>query len=205
MQRSSVLPRDEVLRQVTSWLKDQHGIVVVGGLGFENAYALAMVAQRAKSLGIRSIADLMRHTSALTIAGDYEFFGRPEWAALRRAFGLTFKNERTMQAEFMYPAAESGEVDVIAGYSSDGRMARHGLVVLEDPRHAIPPYDAIVLISRKRASDPALLAALRPLIGAIDVTLMRQANLRASAAAASPADAARWVWSEIARRPAQKN
>jgi osmoprotectant transport system substrate-binding protein/osmoprotectant transport system permease protein len=204
MQRSNVLPRDQVLKEVTSWLKDQYGIVVVGGLGFENAYALAMVAQRAESLGIRSIADLTRHTSTLTIAGDYEFFSRPEWAALRRAYGLTFKNERTMQAEFMYPAAKSGEVDVIAGYSSDGRMAQHGLVVLEDPRHAIPPYDAIVLVSRKRANDPALLAALRPLIGAIDVALMRQANLRASMAA-SPTDAARWLWSEITRRAAQKN
>jgi osmoprotectant transport system permease protein len=204
MRRSDVLPRDQVLKEVTSWLKDQHGIVVAGGLGFENAYALAMVAQRAKSLGIRSISDVAPHASALTIAGDYEFFGRPEWAALRRIYDLTFKNERAMQAEFMYPAAESGEVDVIAGYSSDGRMAQHGLVALEDPRHAIPPYDAIILISRKRASDPALLAALRPLIGAIDVTLMRQANLRASAAEASPADAARWLWSEISRNLGQK-
>jgi hypothetical protein len=33
---------------------------------------------------------------------------------------------------------------------------------------------------------------------------MRQANLRASAAEASPADAARWLWSEITRSAAQK-
>jgi osmoprotectant transport system permease protein len=205
MQRRDVLPRAQVLKEVTSWLRDQHGIAVAGGLGFENAYALAMPAQRAKSLSIRSIADLARHASALTIAGDYEFFGRPEWAALRRTYGLTFKSERTMQPEFMYPAAESGEVDVIAGYTSDGRMTRYQLRALDDPRQAIPPYDAIVLVSRKRANDRRLLEALRPLIGSIDVALMREANLRAAAVKASPAGAARRLWDEISRRAGHKN
>jgi osmoprotectant transport system permease protein len=204
MQRRDVRPRAEILKEVRSWLKDRYGIVVAAELGFENAYTLAMPAQRAESLGIRSIADLTRRAPTLTIAGDYEFFGRPEWAALRRAYGLTFKSERTMQQEFMYPAAESGEVDVIAGYTSDGRMTRHRLIALEDPRQAIPPYDAIVLVARKRANDRILLEALQPLNGAIDVALMREANLRATAAEASPVGAARWLWAEIARRAGQK-
>jgi osmoprotectant transport system permease protein len=204
MQRSDVKSRDQVLREVTAWLKERHGITVAGGLGFENAYALAMSAQRAKALGVRTIADLARQAPTLTIAGDYEFFGRPEWAAIRSAYGLKFKTERTMQPEFMYPAAEAGEVEVIAGYTSDGRIARHGLVVLEDPRQAIPPYDAIMLVSPKRASDRVMLDALRPLAGAVEVTLMREANLRATGAEASPAGAARWLWAEIERRSGQK-
>jgi osmoprotectant transport system permease protein len=204
MQRSDTKPREEVLREVTAWLKERHGITVAGGLGFENAYALAMSAQRAKALGVGSIADLARHAPTMTIAGDYEFFGRPDWAAIRGSYGLKFKGERTMQAEFMYPAAEAGDVDVIAGYTSDGRIARHGLVVLTDPRQAIPPYDAIVLVSPRRANDRVMLEALQPLIGAIDVSLMRQANLRATAAQASPADAAHWLWAEIEHRTGQK-
>jgi osmoprotectant transport system permease protein len=204
MGRSDKKSRDEVLQEVTAWLKERHGITVAGGLGFENAYTLAMSAQRAKALGVRSIADLARHAPTLTIAGDYEFFGRPEWAAIRSAYGLKFRSERTMQPEFMYPAAEAGEVDVIAGYTSDGRIARHGLVVLDDPRQAIPPYDAIVLLAPKRANDRAMLDALRPLVGAIDVTLMREANLRATAAEMSPAGVAGWLWGEIERRSGQK-
>jgi osmoprotectant transport system permease protein len=204
MQRNDVKSRDEVLREVTAWLKERHDITVSGGLGFENAYALAMSAERAKAFGVRSIADLARHASGLTIAGDYEFFGRPEWRAIRSAYGLKFKSERTMQPEFMYPAAEAGEVDVIAGYTSDGRIARHGLVVLTDPRQAIPPYDAITLVAPRRASDRAMLDALRPLSGAIDVALMREANLRATAAEASPASAARWLWTEIEKSAGKK-
>ena len=45
---------------------------------------------------------------------------------------------------------------MIAGYTSDGRIAQYDLVVLDDPRHAIPPYDAIVLLSPKRAGDDKL-------------------------------------------------
>jgi osmoprotectant transport system permease protein len=40
----------------------------------------------------------------------------------------------------------------------------------------LPPYDAVVLISPRRAHDARLLAALKPLVGAIDVKTMREAN-----------------------------
>src|SRR5262249_32825155 len=134
------------------------------------------------------------------IAGDYEFFGRPEWAALRKTYGLTFRAQRQMQPEFMYPAAAASEVDVISAYTSEGRVAQYDLVVLDDPRRAIPPYDAILLVAPKRANDRALIDALRPLVGAIDVGLMRTANQRATAGDGSPDAVARWLWEEIARR-----
>ena len=180
-------------------MEEQRRIKLLGGLGFENAYALAMPRQRAQALGIRSIADLARHAPRLTIAGDYEFFVRPEWKALRDAYGLAFRDQRQMQSTFMYTAVAAGDVDVISAYTSDGRIAQHDLVVLDDPRHAIPPYDAIVLISPRKAADPKLIDALQPLIGAIDISLMREANLRA-AQGASPDEVARWLWDEIARQ-----
>ena len=202
MHRSDVLPRAEVLAQTARWLRERHGITLLGGLGFENAYALAMPRRRAEALGIRSLADLSGVAPQLSIAGDYEFFGRPEWRRVREAYGLSFRQQRQMQAEFMYPAVTSGEVDVIAGYTSDGRIAKNDLVVLSDPRHAIPPYDAVLLLSPRRANDQVLAGALRPLIGAIDVELMRAANLRAGDGA-SPSEAARWLWSESERAKAR--
>src|SRR5205085_6968083 len=114
LHRDDVRPREEVLAEVTNWLQERHQIKVLGELGFENAYALAMSRKRAEALGIRSIADLARHAPGLTIAGDYEFFARPEWAAIRKTYGLAFREQRQMQPEFMYPAAAAGEVDVIS-------------------------------------------------------------------------------------------
>jgi osmoprotectant transport system permease protein len=198
LKRTDVLPRAEVLQAVAGWLKAERGIVMLGGLGFENAYALAMKRERALKLGVKSIADLARHAPTFSIAGDYEFFSRPEWKAIREAYGLSFGRERQMQAEFMYQAAAAGEVDVISAYTSDGRITEHDLVVLEDPKQAIPPYDAILLVSPRRADDKAFLAALGALIGAIDVKTMREANARASTGA-TPEAVARWLWERIGR------
>jgi osmoprotectant transport system substrate-binding protein/osmoprotectant transport system permease protein len=200
--RSHMPPREELLDELKNLLAKQN-ITLLGELGFENAYALVMPRQRAEALGIHSIADLASHAATLSIAGDYEFFSRPEWAALQKTYGLAFRNQRTMQPDFMYAAVASGEVDVIAGYTSDGLIAKYGLAVLDDPRHAIPPYDAIVLLAPRRANDQALQAALKPLLGRIDIADMREANLRASGndAASSPEAVARWLWDRIEKHP----
>jgi osmoprotectant transport system permease protein len=202
MHRNDVKPRAEVLDEVARWLRERHGITLVGGLGFENAYTLAMRRARAEELGIHTLADLASYAPRLSIAGDYEFFGRPEWEMIRRAYGLSFREQRQMQPEFMYEAVTRGDVDVIAAYTSDGRIAKDDLRVLDDPKHAIPPYDAVLLISPRRMNDKALADALRPLVDAIDVSLMRAANLRARGgeARSSPADAARWLWRQIERK-----
>ena len=200
MQRSDVLPREQVLKELSAWLDSKHGIRLLGGLGFENAYALAMTRKKADTFGIKSIADLARHADQLTIAGDYEFFSRPEWTALQKAYGLNFRAQRQMQPEFMYRAVASGEVDVISAYTSDGQIASLDLLVLDDPRHAIPPYDAILLLSPKSAHDEKLISALKPLIGAIPVAAMRDANARAAGGNTSADEVARWLAGEIAKK-----
>ena len=195
---SDIKPRQQLLDELKATLKQQN-VTLLGELGFENAYALVMPRQRAERLGIRSIADLASHTATMSIAADYEFFSRPEWAGLRDAYGLAFRAQRQMQPDFMYAAAASGEVDVIAGYTSDGLIAKYDLVVLDDPRHAIPPYDAIVLLAPKRVADEGLRAALQPLLGRIDIAAMRETNLRAAGGggASSPDAVARWLWDKI--------
>ena len=202
LRRTDARPRLDMLAEIRANLQERYAITTTGPLGFQNSYALAMAADRARSLGVRSIADLTDRASQLSIAGDYEFFARPEWQALRTAYGLKFREERQMQPEFMYPAVAQGQTDVISAYTSDGRIALHNLAVLDDPKRAIPPYDAFLLIAPKRFDDQALLNALRPLIGTIDVAMMREANLRAASkdADASPEQAARWLWSEIEKK-----
>jgi osmoprotectant transport system permease protein len=96
----------------------------------------------------------------------------------------------------MYAALAAGDVDVIAGYTSDGLIAKYDLVALGDPKGVIPPYDAVILMAPKRAGDRALQEALRPLIGRINIDAMREANLRAAGGDgnASPEAVARWLW-----------
>jgi osmoprotectant transport system permease protein len=184
-----------MLSELTATLKERFGVELLGPLGFENAYALAMRPERAAALGITTIADLSRHAGELTFGTDLEFLSRPEWTALRDAYGLNFKAQRSYTPTFMYRALESADVDVITAFSSDGRIAAQGLVVLADPLHALPSYDAVLLVSPRRAKDPILRRALEPLIGRISVEEMRQANFMVDRDAdkASPREAARFL------------
>jgi len=199
VRRANTPPREQLLAELSQWLTTTHGIRMLGPLGFENAYALAMPRKKTELLKIRSISDLAAHAGELSIAGDYEIFARPEWAALQTAYGLKFRSQRQMQPEFMYKAVAAGEVDVIAAYTSDGQISTYDLSVLNDDKHAIPPYDAILLIAPKRVQDERLIAALRPLLGAIDVAAMRSANARAANGGTTPGSVARWLSQEIAK------
>ncbi|MEX0776543.1 MAG: ABC transporter permease/substrate-binding protein [Phycisphaeraceae bacterium] len=200
MGRTDVADADTVLAEVTRWLKAEHGIECLGKLGFENAYCLAMKRSQAQELGIRTIADLAAHASELSIGGDYEFFDRPEWKAIRNAYHLQFTQQRKFQSTLMYQAVHRGEVDVISAFSSDGRIAAMDLLVLEDPHQAIPPYDAILLVSPKAATAPGFLDALKPLLGSINDDTMRRANYQVDRGddKRTPDQAARWIEEQIA-------
>jgi osmoprotectant transport system permease protein len=168
--------RRAVLEGLTRELARRDGVTVLGPLGFENAYALAMRRDRAQALGIASLADLARQAPDLRLGADLEFLARPEWKSVSAAYGLRFASQRSYQPTFMYRALAGGDVDVISAFSSDGRIDADRLVVLADPIGAFPPYDAVVLISPKRAGDARLRSALQPLIGTIPVQAMRAAN-----------------------------
>ena len=114
---------------------------------------------------------------------------------MQRAYPIRFAATHAYSPTFMYRALESGQVDVISAFSSDGRIAAEHLTVLTDPRRAIPGYDAILLLAPKRAKDARLVAALKPLVGRIPVASMREANylVDRDRGKVSPEDAARWL------------
>jgi osmoprotectant transport system permease protein len=195
MARKDVVPRAAMNRGIAAWMAAGPGTGLIGSLGFENAYALAMKADAAKARGIASIADLAARAPGLALGADLEFLDRPEWRTIRAAYGLRFRDQRAYSPTFMYRALSSGQADVISAFSSDGRIAADGLVVLTDPKGAVPAYDALLLVAPARARDARFVAALRPLIGAIPVARMRQANylVDRDTAKATPEAAARWL------------
>jgi osmoprotectant transport system permease protein len=199
MKRADVPPRDAQVRAIAEWARAKRGVGLVGSLGFENAYAFAMRGDDARRRGIASLADLAAASPQLKLGADLEFLDRAEWAAIRRAYPMRFASATPYSPTFMYRALESGRADVISAFSSDGRIAADRLVTLSDPRHAIPGYDAILLVAPTRTKDQRFLAALRPLIGHINVAAMREANYMVDRDAnkATPEAAARWLATKV--------
>jgi osmoprotectant transport system permease protein len=196
------VPRAQMFAETTGRLWEEREVLTLGRLGFENAYAFAMRRDRAEALGISSIADLTPIAATLALGSDPELLGRPEWGRVRDAYGLQEMRTRAMDSTFMYAAARDGQVDVVAAYTTDGRIDAFDLVLLDDPLGALPPYDAVVLLSKDAAAHPGVAAALRPLLNAIPAPLMRAANGKVDLEGRTPAEAAAWLDEELRKRAA---
>ncbi len=196
MQRASFPARRPMHIEIEHLLLNEHDVLSLGGLGFENAYGLAMRREHARELGIRSIADLAVHAPTLKFAGDLEFFSRAEWRNVKDTYDLVAGSQDTMDSTFMYQALKDGEVDVISAYTTDGRVDAYNLIVLEDPLQGLPPYDTLILLSPDAQKIPGLIKALSPLVNSITQPAMRNANKQVDLDGLSPAAAARQLRQE---------
>lgn len=201
LNRQDNLPPAEMQRILSTELRKRDGVLVLGALGFENAYALAMRKAAAEKVGIVSISDLSAHAPALRLGSDLEFLSRPEWRSVESRYGLVFAGTKSYSPTFMYRAIADGSADVLSVFSSDGRIAELELVTLTDPRRALPSYEAVILVSPKRARDERFLAALRPLIGSISIERMREANFMVDRDVnkRTPDQAADWLGARLGR------
>ncbi|MEO5844054.1 MAG: glycine betaine ABC transporter substrate-binding protein [Caldimonas sp.] len=160
------------LDELNRWLAPRQLKAVVP-LGFNNTYALAMTAEKARSLGIRRISDLFTPAGAgLSLGLSHEFLQRGDgWPALRKAYGERAAAPIGLDHGLAYDAVAAGRVDVIDVYSTDAKLGRLGLTVLVDDLGFFPKYDAVVLM--RAGVDAAPLAALA---GAIDAATMIAMN-----------------------------
>jgi osmoprotectant transport system permease protein len=204
MKRSEFDSREKTRKQVYDFLHHEFGVVCVGALGFEDAYALAMAPSLAQKWGVRSITDLARFTRErlgrrLKIGGDTTFFELPEWRELKKRYGLKTGDVKIfpMEQTLMYRAMVEDQLDVIAAYTSDGRIKAYKLQLLKDDKEVFPPYDAILLVSPEAARRPGFVDSLKPLIGAIDLETMQEANRRVDEDHESPRLVAAWLLERV--------
>ncbi len=176
MKKKTSGTRQVVLEKMREWLKNEHGILALGSLGFENKYALAMKKENAKRLKIESISDLSGQSAKMVLGSDYDFINRPEWEDIKREYNLKFQSQRTFDPALMYSAVNENKVDVIPAYSTDGRIIDYELILLDDPKNIFPPYDAVILISPSASDNRELVELLRNLDGKISDKIMREAN-----------------------------
>lgn len=156
------------------------GILLGPRLGFNNTYALAMKQDQAAALGVARISDLAKHPG-LRLGLSHEFIGRADgWNGLRQVYGLPFGAPRGLDHGLAYEALEAGEVDVLDAYTTDAKLRKYNLRVLEDDRGYFPRYDA-VLLCRMDLPDrlPRTFGALEHLAGRIDEDRMRRMNAEA--------------------------
>ncbi|WP_020601528.1 ABC transporter permease/substrate-binding protein [Spirosoma spitsbergense] len=127
------------------------------------------------------------------IAGfAHEFYGRTDgYPGLQKTYGLQLR-PRLIDQNLMYEAIHRGQVDIISGYSTDGRINAFDLLVLDDNRHAFPPYAAAPVIRKATLNRyPDLEPTLNKLAGKLTDSVMTALNYRVDYQKESPEKVAR--------------
>lgn len=174
-------------------LKETDNIVVVSSPGFEDAYAIAVKMDWAEANHITKISDLKEYASQMTIGTDPEFATREDGLPrIKDVYAIEFKDYKQAVATIMYEAIRIGDVDAISAYTTDTRNEVFNLRVLEDDMNALPPYDAIYIMTEEFASNnPDVVEALKKLDGKIDTDSMRSLNYKFDVDKMEPRDIAR--------------
>jgi glycine betaine/choline ABC-type transport system substrate-binding protein len=142
-------------------------------LGIDNGFAMVV----RKNTGLKTLSEAARIPWNLGVG--YEFEQRADGlAALKSVYGFQIKGSpKTMDLGLLYQAIGQGQVDMIAASATDGVLSKMDLQVLEDDRHAFPPYEvSIVARDELLTARPEVRRALEELSGKFNNQKMRELN-----------------------------
>lgn len=157
---------------------DKFKVEVSAPIGFENTFAILIRGADARALNLKTISDAAPHTNKWRAGFGQDFMSRADgYPGFSKAYGLKFAELREMDLSLTYIALSSRQVDLIAGNSTEGRIATLDLFQLADDRHYFPPYEAVYLVRQDTLQRvPALREVLAKLANAISTEEMRRLN-----------------------------
>lgn len=150
--------------------------------GFANTYAFMVTQETAKKYNLKTISDLKKVGDQLTAGVDTSWIDRKGdgYKGFTETYGFDFKRVFPMQIGLVYDAVAADKMDVVLGYSTDGRIGSYDLVILEDDLHFFPPYDACaVATDAVLKAHPELNDVLAKLSGKISTETMQKLNYQA--------------------------
>ena len=167
-----------VYDQVKQEYASKFNVEVSSPLGFENTFAILVRGEEARGLNLKTISDAAPHTLRWRAGFGQDFMSRADgYPGFSKAYGLKFAEVREMDLSLTYIALSSRQVDLIAGNSTEGRIATLDLFQLADDRRYFPPYEAVYLVRQDSLTRvPALREVLSKLANAISTEEMRRLN-----------------------------
>jgi glycine betaine/choline ABC-type transport system substrate-binding protein len=146
--------------------------------GFNNTYTLTVRKLDALRNQWKTISDLAPMSSGLLAGFSGEFQERPDgYPGFQQVYGFKFGQVHDLDPSLTYRAIAKEAVDVIDGYSTDGRIPAYNLVSLIDNKKFFPPYHAAPVVRQDILdAHPGLREALAPLGSLIDNRTMMRLN-----------------------------
>jgi osmoprotectant transport system permease protein len=167
-----------VYNQVKQEYAEKFNVEVSAPVGFENTFAILVRGEEARRLNLKTISDAAPHTRSWRAGFGQDFMSRQDgYPGFSKSYGLNFAEVREMDLSLTYIALSSRQVDLIAGNSTEGRIATLDLFQLADDKHYFPPYEAVYIVRQDTlARVPALREVLTKLANSISTDEMRKLN-----------------------------
>lgn len=184
----------EVYDKTKAEYAEKFDLVLSPPLGFANDFAILVRGDVARQNNLKTISDAVPISRNWQAGFGQDFMSRADgYPGFSKAYGFSFaKQPREMDLSLTYRALQSGELDIIAGNSTDGLISALDLFQLEDDRRYFPPYQA-VFIARQDTSW-ALADAFARLADKISTEDMRTLNYKVDGSKLSARDvAAEWL------------
>lgn len=166
--------------QTARGFRNQYDLIWLAPFGFNNTYVLVMPEKIIQQTGFQRVSDLSGADFPVDGGFTHEFLQRPDgWPGLSKTYDLDFP-VRGVEHALAYQAIQSGSINVMDAFSTDGKLLRFHLTPLEDDQNFFPPYQACPVVRRETLeAHPELRKALNSLAFRIDDQTMQRLNYQA--------------------------
>jgi len=180
--------KTEVYEVSAAILYQKYNLSILGMLGFNNTYGLAVRQETATQFGLQTFSDLAQVSSDLIFGGSAEIVSRYDGLPnLMRVYDMRFKDIIEVHNEERYEAIINNEIQIVEIYTTDGLLYEYDLVLLEDDKEFFPPYHAVVVARNETLEKhPELITVLDLLTGLLPDDVMRSLNNRVDVGGESP-------------------
>lgn len=184
----------KAMKKVQKLFAEDYEQTFFDSYGFANTYAFMVTKETAEKYNLKKVSDLRKVAGKMEAGVDNSWMNRPGdgYKGFVKAYGFDFSKVYPMQIGLVYDAVEAGKMDIVLGYTTDGRIASYDLVVLEDDLHFFPPYDCSPLATNALLdSKPEVKKVLQRLVGKISTDEMQRLNFEADNNLLEPANVAK--------------
>lgn len=170
---------EEAMKKVQELFQKDYDQTFFDSYGFANTYAFMVSKETAKKYNLKKVSDLRKVADKMQAGVDTSWMNRPGdgYKAFVKEYGFDFNKVYPMQIGLVYDAVEAGKMDVVLGYTTDGRISSYDLVVLEDDLKFFPPYDCSPLATNELLkTHPEVKKILEKLVDKVSTEEMQKLN-----------------------------
>ena len=153
------------LPELADQLAQTHPEIVLGPVfGFNNGYALVTKKGTVQPATISALKSYPQ----LRLGFTHEFINREDgWKSLKKFYGLPHEGVRGLEHNIAYISLLGGEIDLMEAYTTDSKLLRDDVEVLDDDRGFFPTYHGLILHRRDMSADAvSVLASFAGMAGA---------------------------------------